>query len=169
MAASDHISDAQMREILEQRAERTRVRLHENGDVTLPNNQRVPAMQHQLHAGSDDDKDIYGFSHIYNEKGAHIGVHTMQTSDRHGEQSYSQIWHNSGDRRGDSPRMSLNGTPDSDVNDVVKAHLEQEPTRPLKDTKEELRDAFTKRHLLEVFSIGKPVRHFNLRTGTFED
>lgn len=165
MAASDHISDAQMREILEQHAERTRVRLHENGDVTLPNNQRVPAMQHQLHAG----RDIYGFSHIYNEKGAHIGVHTMQTADRHGEQSYSRIWHASDDSTVVPPRMSLNGTPDSDVNDVVKAHLEQEPTRPLRDTKEELRDAFTKRHLLEVLSTGKPVRHFNLRTGTFED
>lgn len=164
MAASDHISDAQMREILEQHAERTGVRLHENGDVTLPNNQRVPAMQHNLYV--DLGESTSGFSHIYNEKGAQIGVHTFSTSDRHGAHSNSGIY----PAQTHTPtRMSSDGIPLSDVNDIVKRHLDREPDGPLPYTKEELRDDFGKRHLLTVSSYRNRDRNFNLRTGTFED
>jgi hypothetical protein len=191
MAARNNISDAQMREILEEHAQRSGTRLHEDGSISLPGGHRVPGANHFMFIGEDGTELD---SHIPNERRGLAGVSSYNV--RGGNTPFwtvSNVGTTIGPAYGDwGTQVDLthdDGSPLPNARELAQKHLDspntvgnssekhiRELVRPRELERlgpEDIAAMSKDRHLVSTTfhdssSGTRQLRKFNLKTGFFE-
>lgn len=175
MAASDFLSHHQMRDIIESHGELTGVELFHNGDMTLPNGMRIPAISHTMNVFGPNRQYSGLLSRAVNEKGADISVRSTShapTSSNRPNRTVVVYSRTSPDYEllvANNRELAPRGDQD------IKDFLNREPVQKIPGFgPDQMKEMASRRHLLTVKNQqeeGGPftTKSFNLRTGYFED